>query len=935
MSISLQHNVAGPSSNIPQPGSSRIPQPSSVSRSIPKGSASYLPKPVKHSPKNGKSKLNRIQQKGEPRTVSYSRPSHVQSIPKSSSNGCLIGALNSAPCASKLATNVPEFALHMIAAGQAIDDETVSLVGSTDCLATVAAAAPAAEEALLLPAGVDRTVLLRRDNTFDVLDNKRPVFEGDCETAVKHPRPNHLTLDCNDGGRHSFDLSPIQNPLVGIRVNRKALVASTPTVAVSAKADSAVRRSETFSVAQTVPADLTHNIMDRNDHHCDHSLNMQPGSDEARGPQKVTEAVVVVNAAAADPSKANRFSFSNFPDEALSCSIDLVESSLLLPSPTRTESNSYEVEDSLGILTPNQMKEFCDTSTLSTTNNNRHSLDLLLNNLKVLKGTTSVSAAAALAIGLPGSNKNVMLRIEQTPSPEELPLDPPPVGQLMMQQQHCLQHEERDKKLDFEKSDYSEMTTTTKTTTTTTESSKMGSAAGKGLSTSSAKMTVMVSSNNESVITSVTSITSLDTGYQGDGEMSRPASRNGGGSGSGGVDCYKGSPVKRAIAPTSVVPQVIDGGPFQEEEQQVEQAPPFVRRPDPLTDSDFFTESDADDIFHRGDRRAQIIDGQLFGPKLIHNVYVGPSAGEGPEGGQMAGVMSSSSAQNSVEHSCMESSGIFTDDADHNNYKNNNNNNKANLINFNNEDISNNANASHNNSKDEPMMFDMSPDERSSQSLTVQSEPEAEEKEEENSQRMSHRKGSVNDKAHQKHAVPEIRKAKPMETSPQSSSSVSSNGGSPATVVSTTAKESDSVTPATKSATKRTIPKSGRSTSSSPPISKKKMIEQENKPQQHVMARGPPKKMPNKWDAVMSKIAQHQVQPKNYNEVKSRVNCATRNGGGGSHQSHSDAENVRNHSAGSITTTPPSTKRAPKKENSGGGPAVAASTAAAVSAQKR
>lgn len=59
-----------------------------------------------------------------------------------------------------------------------------------------------------------------------------------------------------------------------------------------------------------------------------------------------------------------------------------------------------------------------------------------------------------------------------------------------------------------------------------------------------------------------------------------------------------------------------------------------------MTDSDFFTESDADDVLHRGgDRRAQVIDGQLYGPDMLQ-----PSASV-PQ----------------MEDSCMESSGIFTD----------------------------------------------------------------------------------------------------------------------------------------------------------------------------------------------------------------------------------------------------------------------------------
>ncbi|KRF98304.1 uncharacterized protein Dwil_GK26774 [Drosophila willistoni] len=69
--------------------------------------------------------------------------------------------------------------------------------------------------------------------------------------------------------------------------------------------------------------------------------------------------------------------------------------------------------------------------------------------------------------------------------------------------------------------------------------------------------------------------------------------------------------------------------------------PPIpMRRQDPMTDSDFFTESDADDVLHGrgGDRRAQVIDGQLYGP-----------------------TMQPSASVPQLEDSCMESSGIFTD----------------------------------------------------------------------------------------------------------------------------------------------------------------------------------------------------------------------------------------------------------------------------------
>ncbi|RZB40792.1 CAP GLY domain containing protein, partial [Asbolus verrucosus] len=146
-----------------------------------------------------------------------------------------------------------------------------------------------------------------------------------------------------------------------------------------------------------------------------------------------------------------------------------------------------------------------------------------------------------------------LTRLEQTPSPEDLPLDPTPIV-------------ESDPK---------------------TEPSK--------------------SKTSSSFITSITSITSLDTGYQGDGEMSRPASR--------GAD---NSPLTRRPLPR-----------------------PQTRRPDPMTDSDFYTESDADNHEEnplRGDRRAQVIDGTLYGvdPQAAADIYV-----------------------NNREN--MDSSGIFTD----------------------------------------------------------------------------------------------------------------------------------------------------------------------------------------------------------------------------------------------------------------------------------
>ncbi|XP_056630138.1 uncharacterized protein LOC130440813 isoform X2 [Diorhabda sublineata] len=173
--------------------------------------------------------------------------------------------------------------------------------------------------------------------------------------------------------------------------------------------------------------------------------------------------------------------------------------------------------------------------------------DHILSNL-TMKTDTTVNMELPLDI-----EKSALTRMEQTPSPEELPLDPTPIVEC-------------DPK---------------------TEPTK--------------------SKASNSFINSITSITSLDTGYQGDGEMSRPASR--------GAD---NSPLTRRPLPR-----------------------PQTRRADPMTDSDFYTESDADNHEEnhlRGDRKAQVIDGTLYGvdPQAAADIYV-----------------------NNKEN--MDSSGIFTD----------------------------------------------------------------------------------------------------------------------------------------------------------------------------------------------------------------------------------------------------------------------------------
>ncbi|XP_053612451.1 uncharacterized protein toc isoform X2 [Plodia interpunctella] len=185
-------------------------------------------------------------------------------------------------------------------------------------------------------------------------------------------------------------------------------------------------------------------------------------------------------------------------------------------------------------------------------------------------------------------DNSTVSRIEQTPSPEDLPLD--------------------SSELNGEISSYSQFSASTLHDSQTYSDSKIEYS--KSMETSKV---------SNSFITSITSITSLD-GYQGDGEMSRPVSR--------GADHS-----------------------LEQREDVIEmnwQNVPVTRRADPMTDSDFFTESDADgldDQMQRGDRRAQVIDGALYG---------------GKNGGGNPPLI-----VNRNDDSCMESSGVYTDFENH------------------------------------------------------------------------------------------------------------------------------------------------------------------------------------------------------------------------------------------------------------------------------
>ncbi|KAG6459208.1 uncharacterized protein LOC115449342 [Manduca sexta] len=195
-----------------------------------------------------------------------------------------------------------------------------------------------------------------------------------------------------------------------------------------------------------------------------------------------------------------------------------------------------------------------------------------------------------LEIALDCKHENILLtnRIEQTPSPEDLPLD--------------------SSDMNGEISTYSQFSSSTVHDSQTFSDSKNDYP--KSMETSKV---------SNSFITSITSITSLD-GYQGDGEMSRPVSR--------GADHSIGN---------------------REDAIEMDwQNVPVARRADPMTDSDFFTESDADgleDHIQRGDRRAQVIDGALYGGKNGN--------------GNLPLIV------NRNDDSCMESSGVYTDFENH------------------------------------------------------------------------------------------------------------------------------------------------------------------------------------------------------------------------------------------------------------------------------
>ncbi|XP_015121424.1 uncharacterized protein LOC107044154 [Diachasma alloeum] len=215
--------------------------------------------------------------------------------------------------------------------------------------------------------------------------------------------------------------------------------------------------------------------------------------------------------------------------------------------------NSFEHDESLGILTPDQMTDFTVALGCSRT----PSCENLTGSRGVPAATTTSSSQRSRPTDIQfGDNReaNVLL-CERSPSLEELPLDPkPPESEKLGEGVYIDQQ--------------------------VVSSIVVTSVASAVTSVTSAASLPM------SFVTSVTSITSLEAGYQGDGENSRPASR--------GPD------------PPGVNPGSLSGN--------LPASCQACRLQDPMTDSDFFTESDADahEDMGRGDRRAQVIDGTLF-----------------------------------------------------------------------------------------------------------------------------------------------------------------------------------------------------------------------------------------------------------------------------------------------------------------------------------
>uniref|UniRef100_A0A8D8QNR4 CAP-Gly domain-containing linker protein 1 n=2 Tax=Cacopsylla melanoneura TaxID=428564 RepID=A0A8D8QNR4_9HEMI len=247
--------------------------------------------------------------------------------------------------------------------------------------------------------------------------------------------------------------------------------------------------------------------------------------------------------------------------------------------------NSLDLDESLGILTPDQMTDFTMTDesfhrTLSCEGMPNFipefKADVSSSSLKIsdhlLSDATNMESTPVEDITMNG----IMEFDDCLSSKSEfLPMNRDLAGSLETSSSYYIEHE---------KNNQSGMNCLVERTPSLedlpmdgiTTQDNNNSSEGPSNSTCSTQLIP----NPNSFITSVTSIASLDNGYQGDGELSRPTSR--------GAD----------HSPTN--------------HQNVKKAI------DSMTDSDFFTESDADvhEDLGRGDRRAQVIDGIIYGGAL-------------------------------------------------------------------------------------------------------------------------------------------------------------------------------------------------------------------------------------------------------------------------------------------------------------------------------
>lgn len=283
-----------------------------------------------------------------------------------------------------------------------------------------------------------------------------------------------------------------------------------------------------------------------------------------------------------------RFSLGlELPECTLDCSIELCDSSAATSAQDSSpllnyKSQSYDMDESLGILTPDQMIEFLDTNA----------------------SNAKIDLPHSLPVKIEAHGKCL---VDKTPSPEELPLDPIEVKVTTAADSAADSSKLEDADITLQPSSICDQ-----------DSIRLQSDADS-------KADQMVKSNTSKVtnsfITSVTSIASLDNGYHADGEMSRPASR--------GADVSRESPLRRVhnARPNKFHANGGNGAAV-------------LRRQDPMTDSDFFTESDADDIFQR--RHVAIIDGHMY------------------NGGEDIFIDEAQPPEND-----MESSGVYTDVEQH------------------------------------------------------------------------------------------------------------------------------------------------------------------------------------------------------------------------------------------------------------------------------